>query len=79
MENISEILKEAKPLYIKRKKEQATAKYILSVMFTAFLVGSFTVGINAYDEQIANANYETSIIEEMGLPVDEYGLLSFEY
>ena len=48
-------------------------------MFTAFLVGSFTVGINAYDEQIANANYETSIIEEMGLPVDEYGLLSFEY
>lgn len=78
MENISEILKEAKPLYIKRKKEQATAKYILSVMFTAFLVGSFTVGTNMYNEQVASANYEISIIEEMGLPVDEYGLLSFE-
>ena len=78
MENISEILKEAKPLYIKRKKEQATAKYLLSVMFTAFLVGSFTVGINTFDERVASANYEISIIEEMGLPVDEYGLLSFE-
>ena len=78
MENISEILKEAKPLYIKRKKEQAAAKYALCVMFTAFLVGSFTLNINSFNEQVANANYEISIIEEMGLPVDEYGLLSFE-
>lgn len=78
MENISEILKEAKPLYIKRKKEQATAKYILSVMFTAFLVGSFTLGVNTYNEQLVQANYETSIIEEMGLPVDEYGLLDWQ-
>ncbi len=78
MENISEILKEAKPLYIKRKKERATAKYILCVMFTAFLAGSFTLGVNMYNEQVAQTNYETSIIEEMGLPVDEYGLLDWQ-
>lgn len=78
MENISEILKEAKPLYIKRKKEQAATRYILSVIFTAFLVGSFTLGISTYDTQVASVNYETSIIEEMGLPVDEYGLFDWQ-
>lgn len=78
MENISEILKEAKPLYIKRKKEQASVKYALCVMFTALLAGSFTLGINVLNEQVAQTNYETSIIEEMGLPVDEYGLFDWQ-
>lgn len=79
MDKISELLQEAKPLYFKRKKRIETIKksmfLILPLIICAFAVLPFI--INATDE----TNYytsSTSIVEQMGFPTDDYGLLKVD-
>ncbi|MDD3594733.1 MAG: hypothetical protein PHX18_08930 [Candidatus Gastranaerophilales bacterium] len=76
MDKVSELLKEAKPLYFreKRKKKQLAAACAVLVVFLGF--GIFTAQeyfSNSSSDIISYQN--SSIIEEMGLPTDEYGLL----
>ena len=81
--DISLLIKEAKPLYFakKRQKKQIAA---LSTMFACMLFispfllqstdNSYIYDFDGMDEEI-NLTQNGSIIEDMGLPTDEYGLL----
>ncbi|MDD3150210.1 MAG: hypothetical protein PHV68_05185 [Candidatus Gastranaerophilales bacterium] len=79
MQKISNIVKEVKP-YFKKKKE----KNLLLVKMTAsvFLIFSAYFSINIIDlnnNPTQTAYFkDVSVIEEMGFPVDEYGLLVIE-
>ena len=80
MDKISELLREAKPLYLKRKKRRNTIKGVFGTLAVAFVCFYF-LPHNIYVKDTGQwINYEQysdygSEIEDMGLPVDEYGLL----
>lgn len=86
MERISELIKEAKPLYQTRKR---TARRVKTALLSCMLVLAIGATVNMggfnkggdYLSQVkvinaASTTSETSVIEEMGLPVDEYGLFT---
>ena len=79
MQNISELLKEAKPLYLKRKRRNTIIKSTAVFACCAFLMVAVWP-----EKQVADFSYwdlgysdtETaSYVENFGLPVDDYGLL----
>jgi len=82
MEDISELLQEAKPLYLKRKRNRRIVKIFSAVsacFIAVVLIGS---SLSRTPEQIcdlwSNEVYQAqngSVIEDMGLPVDDFGLL----
>ena len=80
MEDISALIREARPLYFSRKRRNNRIKAGLAViactmMISLFYPRSYTYG---YTDEWSEAIYMTengSVIEDMGLPVDEYGLL----
>ncbi|MBE6447852.1 MAG: hypothetical protein E7018_00940 [Alphaproteobacteria bacterium] len=80
MDDISLIIKEAKPLYFARKRRRNAIKSIIAT------VAIMWVGVLAYNPVSHNSYHyywdtefavsdTPSCIEEMGLPTDEYGLL----
>ena len=79
MDKISELLQEARPLYIQRKKRRETAKkcmiIFLPVLFCALAILPFTININ---EETNYYTSSTSIVEQMGFPTDDYGLLKVD-
>ena len=80
MDDISKLLQEAKPLYIARKKQRNRIKAVLCMLVGAVMISTFMPQKSAYVDNGEWVDYEqcvsqTSPIEEMGLPVDEYGLL----
>lgn len=81
MEDISKLIREARPLYFARKRRRrlmAAAGMTMCVSFVLWAVAiNIVVQQKVYDswtEQIY-VMQNGSVIEEMGLPVDEYGLL----
>ena len=71
-EEVSQLLKEAKPLYLARKRRNNQIKTVLAMLVCIIGIGSF------YPRDIDNwyvSETNTSVIENMGLPTDEYGLL----
>ncbi len=82
MDDISELLKEAKPLYFQRKRRQNVLKSFGALSIAALLyLGSFqhTEPYFSYDfdsiSTTISALQNGSTIEDLGLPVDEYGFL----
>ena len=81
MDDISELLKEAKPLYFKRKRIRNITKTAGIFSVVAFLfVGTLqnpATYIYDFDDMsdAINTVQNGSVIEEIGLPVDEYGFL----
>ncbi len=80
MEDISALIKEAKPLYFARKRRRRIGTGLLAMLVV--LVGLRLPKYNAEPEVLydlwTTQIYITesgSVIEDMGLPVDEYGLL----
>ena len=81
-DDISLLIKEAKPLYFTRKRRRKQIG-TLSAMFACMLFVSpffvknsdnqYLYNFDGYDEEI-NSVQTGSIIEDMGLPTDEYGL-----
>ena len=74
MQRVSELIQEAKP-YIQKTKKKKTALKAACAAFAIISMSAcfqFFAVTGLYDE-IAYANSPT--IEEMGLPVDEYGFL----
>ena len=80
MDDISALIREAKPLYFARKRRRNIIKSSLAV------VAALWIGIAAYNPVQPNYSFywdsgyfsvesSVSVIEEMGLPTDEYGLL----
>ena len=72
-DDISKLLKEAKPLYFARKRRNRNLKSVAAMLLCVLALQMF------YDYYtLENEIYLTengSVIEDMGLPTDEYGLL----
>lgn len=83
MDEISSLIREAKPLYFARKRRRNQIKAALATVAFVFMLGNFiplkynsyTYGLDMEMEQAIAQIEEGSVIEDMGLPVDEYGLL----
>lgn len=85
MDDVSKLLQEAKPLYFARKRRNRQIKYTLCTLVLLAGIGSFnfTAPTTSYSEEFWPLGWEqqisstepASIIEEMGLPVDDFGLL----
>jgi len=79
-DDISKLIKEAKPLYFARKRRHRIIKSTLGVVICAIGLHMYIPSPNYlynYDG-LAKEIYLTetgSIIEDIGLPVDEYGFL----
>ena len=81
MTDLADLLKEAKPLYFARKRHRKYAK-LTSVLCAIALFGFTFYGrsnvsspiFDAWSEEIYQAQ-NGSAIEDLGLPVDEFGLL----
>lgn len=69
-ENISNLIKEARPLYFERKRKRVQTGIILGL----FLLVMPIIPINNYIQH-ENILSQDSILEYQGLPTDEYGLL----
>lgn len=87
MDDISKLLQEAKPLYFAHKRRNNRIKAALGMALLAvglnFGVSVYKPAYNSYEnnvlvsmlEQQTSSSEQESVIEEMGLPVDDYGLL----
>ena len=86
MDNISSLIKEAKPMYFARKKRNNRIKASLSVFLCVGMLSLFypqSKGVSTFEYSLYPSSFEEqisltekgSIIEDMGLPVDEFGLL----
>ena len=79
MQRVSELVQEAKPYMLQEKKKQSkllnAACAAFLVVFATFSVPIYTAGTNIYEDVIAMNEANSLTIEEMGLPVDEYGFL----
>lgn len=86
MENISSLIKEAKPLYFTRKRrrrQMAGTFMLLAVMFGLGGIFPMTQNNASYEYYLLSENEFNSVhsaatgssIEEIGMPVDDYGLL----
>ncbi len=81
MDDISALIREAKPLYQARKRRNRIIR--TSLAFAAVLwIGTLAykpMGSQNYDYYWDSGYFTTenvpSVIEDMGLPTDEYGLL----
>lgn len=77
MTDISTLLKEAKPLYQKKKQQR---KRIQAYLIVLFCLGGFSL---TYQKPDLNFNIDEEIyltetggaIEDLGLPTDDFGLL----
>ena len=79
MDNISQLIKEAKPLYFARKKRRRQIKSGLAVIAVVLgLSWFYPQNTVFYYDDLDSEIYQTvngSVIEDMGLPVDDLGLL----
>ena len=80
MDKISELLKEAKPLYFKRKKRneiiKKTALVVMPFLFISLAIIPFA--LNYSNNNVDYYTSSTSIVEQMGFPTDDYGLLKVD-
>ncbi len=87
MDDISKLLQEAKPLYFARKKRNNQIKAVLCMALFAiglnWSILSYKPTYEGYEnnvlvsmlEQQTSLTDQETVIEQMGLPVDDYGLL----
>ncbi len=79
-DEISDLIKEAKPLYFKRKRFRRRMKIVTSLCVFGFMIYAFNTMTQRFyliPDQVDPFMLveDVSIIETMGLPTDEYGLL----
>lgn len=82
-DDISKLIREAKPLYFERKRRNNRIKASLAMIMFVVLINGFyprnEIYVDNFDYYLIDDGVEVSenvsIIEEMGLPTDDYGLL----
>ena len=80
MEDISKLIREAKPLYFARKRRNKRIVTTVCMLVCVWFFGQFypqpdlSINYSSLDEEIFMTE-NGSVIEDMGLPIDEYGLL----
>lgn len=81
MEDISKLLKEAKPLYFARKRRNNIIKSVCAMFVGVFMLGSLwpqpqsEFDIYGYYFMLDDSTLTSSNLAEYGLPTDDYGLL----
>lgn len=81
MDDISQLIKEAKPLYFARKRRNNCIKATLAMLVCTAMIGLFVPKTHApfeyqdYWYSIISTTEQGSVIADMGLPTDEFGLL----
>lgn len=80
MNDISTLLREAKPLYFKRKRQRRQLKSFAAAMLCVCAVSVFSYRFGPEDSyyNIEEELYLTEnggFVEDMGLPTDDFGLL----
>jgi hypothetical protein len=84
MTKVVNLVKEVKPLFYKKKHNKMfllKAAAGLTILITAFFAVNISLDNSIPDtgnDNLLSSLQETSIINEMGLPVDDYGLLYIE-
>ena len=78
MQKVSELLCEVKPYFIKKKKDVAKVK--LACAMLAMFLCTATLGVINFNTDISDTiRFGTPLsAEDLGLPVDSYGLLLVE-
>ena len=78
MRKVSSLLKEVKPYYLSKRKSMAKVK-MACAMFV-LLLSSATIGVVNFNTDVSDIiKYgNTLCAEDLGLPVDDYGLLMVE-
>ena len=80
MDKISELLQEAKPLYFEQKRRKEFVKksmfLIIPILFLTIAIFPFVTNINSEETNYYTSS--TSIVEQMGFPTDDYGLLKVD-
>jgi hypothetical protein len=78
MDKISALLKEVKPYYIEKRKNTAKLKMACAMFF--ILLSTTTLGIINLNTDVSDIiKYGTTLsADDLGLPVDSYGLLMVE-
>jgi ERCC4-related helicase len=78
MQKVSELIQEVKPYFLKKRKNTARLKVACALFLIALC--STTLGVINFNTDIADTlKYgETLTAEDLGLPVDSYGLIYFE-
>jgi len=76
MQKVASLVKEVKPVYRKRmnQKFMAKAACISALMMFTFSFAAFNYVYNTSDYKCISCA-EDSVIDDLGLPVDQYGLL----
>lgn len=81
MDDISALIQEAKPLYFARKQRHKQIRNFCAALFLVFGFSFIYQPNNSYIYDFDNLDNELSltqngsIIEDMGLPTDDFGLL----
>lgn len=80
MQDISNLIKEAKPLYFARKKRNRRIKAGLAMLICGVFISAVLprtqVSDTSYYWDLGYTESETTTyVENLGLPVDDYGLL----
>ncbi len=82
MQKVSNLIKEAKPLY---KRKRTARKNVIAMaasflmVFLAFFAMQISNPESVVNETIAAISGSDYTYEQMGLPVDEYGLIMADY
>ena len=78
MQKVSELLKEVKPFYVQRRKNFAQVKIACAIC--AMMLSGTVLGLVNFNTDISDTiKYGTTLCaEDLGLPVDSYGLLMVE-
>lgn len=78
MQKISELLQEVKPYYISKRKNLAKLK-IACALLMIFITGTTAGLINLNSDISDTLKYGATLsAEDMGLPVDSYGLITID-
>lgn len=78
MDKVSDLLKEVKPYYINKRKN--TAKLKIACAMLTILLSATTMSVANFNTDISDViKYGNTLsAEDLGLPVDSYGLLMVE-
>lgn len=78
MDKVSDLLKEVRPYYIEKRKN--TAKFKIACATLAVVLCSAVMGVVNFNTDISDIiKYGNTLsAEDLGLPVDAYGLLMVE-
>ena len=75
MQKISDLIQEVKPYYIKKRNGLRKMRAIAAALFIVLFAGTFGVIYTNEDLSESLMYGETLTAEDLGFPVDSYGLL----